>query len=129
METAIEYQFEMTNTCSCTDINYETGEETPSEDCRGWCWDEMLEDWKNITEHLFVDEYHLFLIVGFPVWNGTQNGYAKAPNSESLLRAMTVDGEWHLRGTVYADRIEATLSHHDVPMGGTMTVTPIAETD
>lgn len=126
METTTK--FEYSNTCSCEVYDPETDESTPSNDCYGDCWDETLDDFHNITEHLFVENNQGFTITGFPVWNGTIDGRFTARNHRDLLNAITPDRtEWKLVGTVYADRIEAVLYHHDAPTGGRIVVTPISE--
>ncbi len=116
------------NSCSCEVYDPETDESTPANDCYGDCWDDTVQDFANITEHLFTDHNQGFRIVGFPTWSGTVDGYFSARNSEELLRAITPDrAEWRLEMTVHADRIVARLYHHDCPTGGTMTVTPFSE--
>lgn len=118
------------NTCSCEAYDPDTDESTPANDCYGDCWEDTVQDFSNITEHLFTEHNQGFSIVGFPVWNGTIDGRFTARNAEQLLNAMTPDrAEWRMEVTVHADRIVALLSHHDCPTGGTMTVTPISEDD
>jgi hypothetical protein len=126
METAMK--FEYTNECTCEVYDPETDTSTPTSDCYGDCWEFTVEDFTNITEHLFVDNAQGFSITGFPVWNGTVDGRFTARTAKDLLHSMTPDGtSWRLDGTVYADRIEAVLYHHDAPMGGKMVVAPIGE--
>lgn len=126
METTTK--FEYSNTCSCEAYDHETDETVPSHECYGYCWNNTLEDFAYITEHLFIESNQGFTITGFPVWNGTIDGRFTARNHRELLDAMTPDStEWRLVGTVYGDRIEAVLSHHDAPTGGRIVVTPIAE--
>ena len=116
------------NTCSCEVYDPETDESTPADDCYGDCWEDTVQDFTNITEHLFTEWNQGFSIVGFPVWNGTIDGRFTARNAKELLNAMTPDRtEWRMEVTVHADRIVARLSHHDCPTGGTMTVTPISD--
>ncbi len=106
------------NTCSCEVYDIETGE----------CWNDIVQDFANITEHLFTEDSQGFRIVGFPVWNGTVDGYFSARNATELLNFITPNRtEWRLEVTVHADRIVARLYHHDAPTGGTMTVTPFSE--
>ena len=124
------YTAEYTNTCSCQDYDPETGDYKSSDDCYGFCWDDTIMDFTNITEHLFVENSQGFRIEGFPVWNGTVDGYFTARNATELLDSMTPDRtEWRMEVTVHADRIVARLYHHDAPTGGTMTVTPIVDDD
>lgn len=124
------YSAEYTNACSCEAYDPETDTSVPADECYGDCWDDTVQDFYSITEHLFTDHRQVFSIVGFPVWNGTVNGRFTARNAEELLDAMTPNRtEWRMEVTVHADRIVARLSHHDCPTGGTMTVTPISEDD
>ena len=120
--------FEYTTTCSCETYNPETDEYTPSNDCYGDCWEYTVEDFTNITEHLFAENSQGFRITGFPVWNGTVDGYFSARNASELLNAITpARTDWRLDGSVFADRIEARLYHHDAPTGGNIVVTPFSE--
>ena len=122
------YSAEYTNTCSCEVWNEETDECVPANDCYGDCWDFTVEDFANITEHLFSDHNQGFRITGFPVWNGTVDGYFSARNASELLNAITPDRtEWRLEVTVHADHLTGRLYHHDAPMGGNIVVTPFSE--
>ncbi len=121
------YTAEYTNTCSCEMYDIETGEYYPTDWCSGECWNNIVQDFTNITEHLFTENSQGFRIVGFPTWNGTVDGYFSARNATELLDSITPDRtEWRLEVTVHADRIVARLYHHDAPTGGTMTVTPFS---
>lgn len=116
------------NTCSCLIYDTDTEELTVADECYGACWEDAIEDFANITEHLFSDHNQGFRITGFPVWNGTIDGYFSARNAEELLRAITPDRtEWRLEVTVHADHLTGRLYHHDAPTGGTITVTPFSE--
>lgn len=116
------------NTCSCGDWDEETDEFTPANDCWGDCWDFTVEDFSNITEHLFSENSQGFRITGFPVWNGTVDGYFSARNAKELLDNITPNStEWRLEVTVHADHLTGRLYHHDAPMGGNITVTPFSE--
>lgn len=122
------YSAEYTNTCSCGNWDEETDEFTPANDCYGDCWDFTVEDFANITEHLFTENSQGFRITGFPVWNGTVDGYFSARNAKELLDSITPDStEWRLEVTVHADHLTGRLYHHDAPMGGVITVTPFSE--
>lgn len=122
------YTAEYTNACSCQAYDPETDESTPLDYCDGFCWDNMIQDFTNVTEHLFTETNQGFRITGFPTWRGPVNGMCSARNAEELLWAMTPErAEWRLDVTVHEDHIVARLYHHDCPMGGTMTVTPITE--
>lgn len=122
-----EYTAEYTNTCSCGDWNEATGEFVPADDCYSYCWYDTVQDFTNITEHLFTDNEQWFEVRGFPVWHGSVDGVFTARNAEELLRNITPDRtEWRIDITVKEAGIVARLYHHDAPTGGTMTVTPIA---
>jgi hypothetical protein len=118
------------NTCTCTVYDEATGEYTdePADDCWGDCWESVLLDFTNITAHLFSENNQGFRITGFPVWNGTVDGYFSARNAKELLDSITPDRtEWRLEVTVHADHLTGVLSHHDAPMGGTIVVTPFSD--
>ena len=63
------YTAEYTNECSCEISNETYDEFAPADDCYGHCWEFTLEDFENITEHLFTDNEQGFTITGFPIWN------------------------------------------------------------
>ena len=122
------YTAEYTNECSCEISNETYDEFAPADDCYGHCWEFTLEDFENITEHLFTDNEQGFTITGFPIWNGTRDGYFLARNAEELLRNITPDRTaWTLRLTVYPTHLTGVLSHHDAPTGGLITVTPFSQ--
>ena len=118
----------LTNTCTCVTYNDDSGEWETAPECWGDCWSDQVEDFENITEHLFSDNEQGFTITGFPVWNGTRDGYFLARNAEELLRNITPDRTaWTLRLTVYPTHLTGVLSHHDAPTGGLITVTPLSQ--
>jgi hypothetical protein len=126
------YTAEYSNTCSCSYEDYEndTGESAPVEFCFGECWENTVQHFTNITEHLFTENNQQFTITGFPTWRGPVNGMCSARNAEELLWAMTPErAEWRLDVTVHEDRIVANLYHHDCPTGGTMIVAPFTTTE
>jgi hypothetical protein len=117
---------EYTNTCTCVTYNDDAGEWETAPECWGDCWSDQVEDFENITEHLFSDNEQGFTITGFPVWNGTRDGYFLARNAEELLRNITPDRtEWTLRLTVHPTHLTGVLSHHDGT--GVITVTPFSQ--
>ena len=119
---------EYTNTCTCVTYNDDAGEWETAPECWGDCWSDQVEDFENITEHLFSDNEQGFTITGFPVWNGTRDGYFLARNAEELLRNITPERtEWTLRLTVHPTHLTGVLSHHDAPTGGVITVTPFSQ--
>ena len=116
----------LTNTCTCVTYNDDSGDWEVAPECWGDCWDCQVEDFTNITEHLFTDNEQGFTITGFPVWNGTRDGYFLARNAEELLRNITPDRtEWRLEVTVHATHLTGVLSHHDG--SGVITVTPFSQ--
>ena len=116
------------NTCSCGNWDEETEEFTPSNDCYGDCWHDTVQDFANITEHLFTENNQEFRIDGFPRWDGTVSGTFHARTPEKLLESITPDRtEWRLEVTVHATHLTGFLSHHDA--SGTITVTPIEAND
>ena len=118
----------LTNTCTCVTYNEDSGDWEEAPECWGDCWTDQVEDFENITEHLFSDNEQGFTITGFPVWNGTRDGYFLARNAEELLRNITPDRTaWTLRLTVYPTHLTGVLSHHDAPTGGLITVTPYSQ--
>ena len=122
------YTAEYTNTCTCVTYNEDSGDWEEAPECWGDCWTDQVEDFENITEHLFSDNEQGFTITGFPVWNGTRDGYFLARNAEELLRNITPDRTaWTLRLTVYPTHLTGVLSHHDAPTGGLITVTPYSQ--
>jgi len=116
----------ITNTCTCVTYNDDSGDWEVAPECWGDCWDCQVEDFANITEHLFTDNEQGFTITGFPVWNGTRDGYFLARNAEELLRNITPDRtEWTLRLTVHPTHLTGVLSHHDG--SGVIVVTPFSQ--
>ena len=116
----------LTNTCTCVTYNDDSGDWEVAPECWGDCWDCQVEDFTNITEHLFTDNEQGFTITGFPIWNGTRDGYFLARNAEELLRNITPDRtEWRLEVTVHATHLTGVLSHHDG--SGVITVTPYSQ--
>lgn len=121
-------KFEYTNTCTCTYYDEETEESIPSLDCWGDCWEYVVEDFTNITEHLFDEnETYWWKISGFRLWDGDRSGFVKAKTPIELLRSMTVNSEWNMSGEVFKNHIDYSLSHHDAPMGSRTTLTMITE--
>lgn len=123
-----KYKFEYTNTCTCTYMDQDTGESIESSDCFGDCFWSQIEDFSNCADHLFVNnETNWWKITGFPLWSHEVSGYAYAKTPEDLIRAMTVNSEWIMRGTILEDKIEYSLSHHDRPTGSHSIVEIITE--
>lgn len=125
MTTDTEHLFTITNTCVCESWDDEASEWSPSYDCFG-CWDEAKDDFLGDTKPLFESDNFTgwWKIEGFPVWYGTIGGIFTANNADALLEAITPDRtEWTLRYRVEGETLVGTLSHHDAPTGGRITVT------
>jgi len=128
METEQVYEFEFGNLCSCMESDDFIMIEALQIECDGICWEMALEDFANITSGLFeVNETLWWKVSNLRLWNGNHDGYGKAKNAEELLRLMTVRSDWNIKGKVFNDRIEYSLSHHDAPMGSNTVLTMITE--
>lgn len=120
-------KFEYTNTCTCTVYDEETDEETPASDCYGDCWEQTLEDFQNITSHLVEKNTTMWWRVkDLALWDGNYGGFFYAETISKLLDGMTVNSAWTMRGEVFDDRIEYSLSHHDA-MGSATTLMMVTE--
>lgn len=126
MKTGIKFQY--TNTCTCAYYDEETEESTPSLECWGDCWEYVLDDFKEITAHLFDEnETNWWKVSNIRLWDGESSGYFFADTVKELIYGMTVNSEWTMNGEVFNDRIEYSLSHHDAPMGSSTTLTIVTE--
>ena len=116
----------ITNTCICVTYNDDSGDWEEAPECWGDCWNEQVEDFQQITEHLFTENNQEFRIEGFPRWDGPVSGTFHARTAEKLLESITPDRtEWRLELTIHENHLTGALSHHDG--SGTITVTPIAQ--
>lgn len=123
-----DYEFEYTSTCSCRDYDINTEETTESSECYGDCWQQTLEDFFNITSGLFEKNDTLWWKVSnLKLWNGNHSGYGYAKDAESLLELITVRSDWNIKGKVFNNHIEYSLSHHDAPTGSNTTLSIITE--
>lgn len=120
-------KFEYTNTCTCTIYDVDTDTEIEATDCYGDCWEYTIEDFTEITRHLIEkNETMWWRVKDLRLWNGNHGGFFYAENMEDLIRGMTVNSAWIIRGEVFDDRIEYSLSHHDA-MGSSTTLTMVTE--
>ena len=127
METELVCGFEYTNTCTCTNWNEDTQEYIESSDCYGDCWEYVLDDFNLLTIDLFdKNETMWWKVSNLGLWDGNHSGYGYAKDAEELLRLMTVNSDWNIKGKVFNDRIEYSLSHHD-SMGSNTVVTMITD--
>ena len=127
---------ELTNTCTCTVYDEETGEYTdePSTDCDGTCWEYGVEDFYNLCEEVIAsNETGWWKVTNLRLWDGEHSGYFHVKpqkhrwtEASEIIRGMTVDSMWTLRYTAYPDRVEYSLSHHDA-MGSASVLTPVSE--
>lgn len=129
-------RYELTNTCTCTVYDPDTGEHTdePVDYCFGDCWEFALEDFYQLNQE-FIDsnETGWWKVTNLSLWSGNVSGYFYAKptlswyeRTQSIVEGMTVRSEWTMRYTPYADRIEYSLSHHD-SMGSATTLTSVTE--
>ena len=127
METEQVYEFGFSNLCSCMESDDFVMIEALQIECDGICWEMALEDFTDITSGLFeVNETMWWKISNLGLWDGNHSGYGKAKDAEELLRLMTVNSDWNIKGKVFNDRIEYSLSHHD-SMGSNTVVTMITD--
>lgn len=127
METEQVYEFGFSNLCSCMESDDFIMIEALQTECDGICWEMALEDFTDITSGLFeVNETMWWKVSNLGLWDGNHSGYGKAKDAEELLRLMTVNSDWNIKGKVFNDRIEYSLSHHD-SMGSNTVVTMITD--
>lgn len=125
MKTGIKFKY--TNSCTCEYYDVETEESTPSLECWGDCWEYVLDDFKEITAHLFDEnETNWWKVSNIRLWDGESSGYFFADNIKELIHGMTVNSEWIMTGEVFNDCIQYSLSHHDA-MGSNTTLTMVTE--
>ena len=114
-----KHEYTITNSCTCTGENDEY-----IADCYG-CWNDVLVMFNDDTKHLLDITNGDFFIDGLPLWNRNVAGNFTVKNTEDLLRAITITGDWTLRYSVDSDTLYCCLSHHDVPTGRSFTVKPV----
>jgi hypothetical protein len=104
----------LTNSCSCVSYNEETGYLQEAIECEGLCWEYSVEDFANVTKDLRdSNETYWWKVEDLRLWNREVSGYFQAEKVIDLIRGMTVRCDWTMRYSVFADRIEYSLSHHD----------------
>lgn len=120
--------FEYTNTCTCRGYDTETDKEYDLDYCSGDCWDLTVEDFSNIASHLIQkNETCWWRVTALRLWNGEVSGFFHAKNPVDILRGMAVNSEWIMRGEIFDDHIQYSLSHHDAPMGSSSILTIVTE--
>jgi hypothetical protein len=127
METEQVYEFGFGTHCSCMESDDFVMINAMQTECDGICWMMALEDFTDITSGLFeVNETMWWKVSNLGLWDGNHSGYGYAKDAESLLELMTVNSDWNIKGKVFNDRIEYSLSHHD-SMGSNTVVTMITD--
>lgn len=117
----------LTNTCTCSVWDDETGTDIPTVDCFGDCWDDALYSFGVAVAHL-LEASHDFVVRGIRLWDGEVSGMFTARNVADFVRGCTVNAEWRMTYQVFADRMEYSLSHHDA-MGSDSVVMPYTDDD
>lgn len=124
-----QIKFEYTNNCTCEIYDAESDEYYEAPYCNGDCYYMMIEDFENITSDLFNrNPAGWWKITDLRLWDGNHSGFVKANTPEELIRGMTVNSDWIIRGEVLEDRVQYSLSHHD-SLGSSTTVTIVEESD
>lgn len=128
MKNFTSTKFEYTNTCTCQVYDVDNDTFIDTDYCFGDCWDYQMEDFAEITSDLFnKNETMWWRASGVRLWNGEVGGFFYADTPYSLIKGMTVNSEWIIRGEIFPDRIEYSLSHHDAPMGSSSVVVMVSE--
>jgi hypothetical protein len=73
------------------------------------------------------NETNWWRVENLQLWNRQASGMFHAKTVADIIRGMTVNSEWTMRYTVFSDRIEYSLSHHDAPMGSNSTLRAVTE--
>ena len=109
----------LTNSCTCQSYNEDLGDFEPAPECWGDCWRDQVEEFEMITKDLRdSNETYWWKVEDLRLWDREVSGYFQAEKIRDLIAGMTVNSEWTMRYSVFADRIEYSLSHHDA-MGST----------
>ena len=81
-----EYDFTYTNSCTCANDDDENYSEYY---CSGFCWENTLDDFVNITLHLFENnETSWWEVNDLRLWNRDVSGYFEADCIEKLIRGI-----------------------------------------
>jgi len=120
---------EITNTCTCVQVDDEGNTtDEPVSHCYGDCWYDSVDNFTYVcNDFREKNETDWWKVTNLRLWDGDVSGYFHADNVEDLLRGMAVRGEWIMRYSVFADRIEYSLSHHDAPMGSATVLTAVSD--
>ena len=120
----------MTNSCTCTVYDETIGEYTDeiAPECNGNCWEFALDDFSTcIQEMLDNAETNWWRVENLKLWDRQVSGMFHAKTVEEILRGMTVNSEWNMRYTVFSDRVEYSLSHHDAPTGSSSVLRAVTD--
>jgi hypothetical protein len=119
---------EITNLCTCTAYDENTGDYKEASECFGYCWSDSVAEFGEATMELrHSNETDWWSVENLRLWNGDISGHFKVDKVEEMLIAMTVRSEWRMHYEVYSDRVEYSLSHHDAPTGSETTLRPVTE--
>lgn len=119
--------FQLTNECTCEDYDEETEVFSSSLDCYGDCFTDQLDYFALCTNELFNNsETSWWKVSNLRLWDGEHSGLFYGDCVEDLVTGMTVNSGWIMSGTVYKNRIEYSLSHHD-SLGSRTILTNVTE--
>jgi hypothetical protein len=115
--------YTITSNCLCEDYNEDTDTSTPSQTCWGYCWEEQLELFTDVTKDFFDGWKHDYVINGFPTWQGGRGGTIVASTAKELIETLVNRiGDWRAEYIMDGKDLLITLWHHDAPTGGTMRI-------
>ncbi len=126
--TATEMQWtHLQNQCTCTDYDEESGAETESGECYGYCWEDAMESFEAHCGNFFDKHRHDYHIEGFGRWDGSYSGIIAARTGREFVQKLTDRiGSWNGSYTMSEKDGEQVLlfsmAHHDVPTGKLMTI-------
>ena len=117
------YEYFLTNSCICETYDEELNEFIASDNCGG-CWDDEMSCLKDYLGNWFTDNpTDCWQVNDLPLWNREVSGLFTARTIDDFVRGITVRGDWALHLRLDGDTLHADLSHHDVPMGRSFTIT------
>jgi hypothetical protein len=106
-----EWDTEVSNVCDCETTDY----------CDGDCWETVKYFVETSLGDLWQEDVE-WVVDGLPLWNRDVRGVFRARSIDDFIRGITVNDVWTLRLLRDKDIIHASLSHHDVPTGRSVTV-------
>ena len=126
--TATEMQWtRISNQCTCTDYDEESGVETESENCYGYCWKDAMESFESHCGDFFDSHRHDYHISGFARWDGSYDGIIAARTGSEFIHRLTGrisswSGSYTMSEKDGEQVLLFSLAHHDVPTGRTMEI-------